>query len=464
MRSEPDKHVIIQAPTGCGKTLAYALYASYIATVKKERVAILCPTKDLQQQVSNTLDSINQRYVNIYGSTEYNCPIRQRFLRGSNVPVVTLFCDFIECKEECEYRTITRIASRADVVITNYNKFLSSWDVLAESKKFELIIFDEAHNLENIAEESFTVVLSTKLLEAAKKRMQDSTLQNTLRKLVEILHDYFNLNFKLGFRDIIKARGYLEELLKLFYHRFGEERKLSIGEVKPFESRSRVLLEYIRPIALAELLLVANPEDSPIVKLVEVLNNFCIAASELKSYYTFKGYGSYGYAEVRGEARTRDMIKGIISKACKRQCHISATLGNPRNYAETLSIQDCVICSIDEYPFDTSNRLLIGLTDTLPMNKYMQRKRDICWEEKAQRANRILEKILLNWPGNTLVYFRSRDEAEQAFRYLSKNKMLEWRLFFQRDFENSKDRKRLLEKFKNSRGEFYLALEKWIRV
>ena len=78
---------------------------------------------------------------------------------------------------------------------------------------------------------------------------------------------------------------------------------------------------------------------------------------------------------------------------------------------------------------------------------------DLPWERKSQRANRILEKILLNWPGNTLVYFRSRDEAEQAFKYLSKNKMLEHRLIFQKDFESGKDRKRVLKRFRNSRGD-----------
>ena len=460
MRSEPDKHIIIQAPTGCGKTLAYALYASYIATIKGERVAILCPTKDLQLQVSQTLDLINQRYTILYGSTEYHCPIRHKFLEGVNAPVVTLFCDFIECKETCEYRIITKNASRASIVVTNYNKFLSSWDILAESKKFELIVFDEAHNLEIIAEENFAVVLSTKLLESVKERIQNLNLQDALQRLTDILYNYFNLDFKLEIKDIVKARGYLEELIKLFYHGVRREKKLNLNEIKPFESRARILLKYIKPIALAELLLVANPEDSPVVKLVEVLNNFCLATSELKDYYTFKGFWDYGYAEIRCEARTRDITKSIISKACRRQCHISATLGNPKNYAEKLGLHNFVICSIEEYPFKIENRLLLGLTDTFPMNKYVKGKGDVNWERKAQKANEILERILLNWPGNTLVYFRSRDEAERAFVHLSKNKNLEKRVLFKKDFENSKDRKRLIEMFKNNRGGILLGFGK----
>lgn len=62
----PMRDLCINAPTGSGKTLSYVLpildliYANYtsVGAVRKLRALVLLPTKDLVQQLKETLDSL----------------------------------------------------------------------------------------------------------------------------------------------------------------------------------------------------------------------------------------------------------------------------------------------------------------------------------------------------------------------------------------------------------------------
>ncbi len=128
------KNIILEAGTGIGKsaiatTLANMYEDSYILTM----------TKQLQEQY---LDDFGDMLVEIKGRGNYKCNYK-----GS--------CDFCIKAEynlrkcgDCEYQMALKKAQEAENVITNYDYFFYAGVVNPMLDPRELLILDEAHNLE----------------------------------------------------------------------------------------------------------------------------------------------------------------------------------------------------------------------------------------------------------------------------------------------------------------------------
>lgn len=468
-----NKHILVQAPSGCGKTLAYALVASYITEKSNGKALIVCPTKDLQKQVSTTCRALGLNFIEIYGSEEYVCPVRNKLLK-SDAPVITLLCKHLEkCyyreKGECDYFRVHGLAKEFSLLITNYNKYIESWDVLKGKGKFNLIIFDEAHNLEQIAEQSSIVGISLKELEYTKKVFQDFVNKNykQIREIIPILKDlnfYFLHDLDFDNIDIIRVGGKFEELIKIFKNWKFNDSEEDMGEkdLQELTNKCKNLINALERFSIIETFTIHRPENMHMLKLRESLIKFIIAESELRDKYRFKKRFKGEHLEIIGEPQIREMIHYILRESTKIQCHVSATLGNLYDYAERIGAlkHGFITCEITDYPFNIEKRILLGLTDGPSMHKYKKDEHDYYWKEKKEVANKILEKILLKWPGNTLVFFRSREEAGEAYEFLSRNALLEPRLVFKKYFETGAERREIIEYFKKKKGSVLLGFGK----
>ena len=128
------KYIILEAGTGTGKsaiatTLANMYEDSYILTM----------TKQLQEQY---LDDFNDMLVEIKGRGNYKCNYKGN-------------CDFCIKSEynlkkcsDCEYQLAFNKAVKADNVLTNYDYFYYAGVANQMLDPRELLILDEAHNLE----------------------------------------------------------------------------------------------------------------------------------------------------------------------------------------------------------------------------------------------------------------------------------------------------------------------------
>lgn len=472
-----DKHLLIQTPNGCGKTLAYSLVVGYITEKCNGRALIVCPTKDLQKQVLATCRGLNLDFIELYGSVEYTCPVRNELSKKietpvKKAPVITLLCKHMgECpylkNNECDYYRSKKLAEESALVITNYDKYFLSWGALTKKRKFDLIIFDEAHNLESIAEESSRVHTSLEEIERTREDFQKYLEMNysKIEELVLMLENLFSFNVKLDKSSTAKAENCFRELIKLFYERrFNIERDIELTEkdLNQFASKCKQLADALEFFSIVETFLVARPENMKLIKLRTNLIKFTLAALRSKDRYMFLGRVKRGRPEIVGEPQIRGMIKYALKQSTVTQCHVSATLGNLFDYAEQIGAlkPGFVSCEITDYPFDAKRRILFGLTDGPIMKKFKNGKRDDWWEKKKEIANRILEKLLLKWPGNVLIFFRSRGEAADAYDFLSRNFQLEPRLKFRKYFETGAERKEFIDRFKREKGSILLGFGK----
>ena len=194
-------HLIVEAGTGVGKSLAYLVPAALWAVRNKKKVVVATHTKALQAQlvkkdlpvVKTILEEQGLRlnYFLLMGSANYLCLSRleRAYAQGGELfeedgskdavseltawvklassgcrPEIPLnipqrvweevcrdpdICLGRKCAhlETCFYRKEVALAKAADIIVANQHLFFAGMPVPA----FDAVIFDEAHNLEDVA-------------------------------------------------------------------------------------------------------------------------------------------------------------------------------------------------------------------------------------------------------------------------------------------------------------------------
>jgi ATP-dependent DNA helicase DinG len=257
---EEKRHLIVEAGTGTGKTLAYLVPAIAAATARGSRVIISTGTKNLQEQLMEKdipflQKVLPRKFTAAYmkGRTNYAC--LQRIRRAENSPVLegldemdyfdevrqwaresqtgdraeltTLpenlsFWRHIDARSEIcvgqkcpDYDAcfITRMRQRAmdaDIVIVNHHLFFA--DLALRNSEYgqvlpdySAVIFDEAHQIEDVAAEYFGAQVSSYQMEDLVRDLAQLPLTSVdvNRELTSIAARLtrFSDNFWMGFRE-----------------------------------------------------------------------------------------------------------------------------------------------------------------------------------------------------------------------------------------------------------------------
>lgn len=220
---EQGRSLIVEAPTGVGKTLAYLIPSILVARQHERKALISTHTKNLQDQlylkdiprVRSLLD-IPFSCVVLKGRRNYLCPSR---LRAAILSAQSLFvsteqkeleliqawakrttdgdleslgfnpspqvrnmvcsepgvCTPRTCREECFFKRSREMARQSEVVILNHALFfqLLSRNTEEEGLLYEddFVVFDEAHTLESVASSSLGMHVSRHHLVALISRL-----------------------------------------------------------------------------------------------------------------------------------------------------------------------------------------------------------------------------------------------------------------------------------------------------
>ena len=217
-----DRKIIVEAGTGTGKTLAYLIPAIKWTVVNKKKVIIATNTINLQEQLllkdiplAKSIIKDEFSYVLVKGRNNYVCKrLFNELALGKNIDIETFsieareqieyilkwgnktktgdkaelpfevypdvwelvqstteLCLGKKCpyRKECFYMKTRMEKMEADILISNHHVFFADLNVRAETDfdseylilpRYDMVIFDEAHNIESVARSYFSVEVS----------------------------------------------------------------------------------------------------------------------------------------------------------------------------------------------------------------------------------------------------------------------------------------------------------------
>ena len=254
-----DRKIIIEAGTGTGKTLAYLIPAIKWTVTNKKKVIIATNTINLQEQLllkdiplAKSIIKEEFSYVLVKGRNNYLCKrLFNELALGKSIDIETfsleareqieyilkwgnktktgdkselpfeVFPDVWELvqsttelclgkkcpyRKECFYMKTRIEKMEADILISNHHVFFADLNVRAETDfdseylilpRYDMVIFDEAHNIESVARSYFSVEVSkisfTRLLNRIYQRKNKRKKEKSALIRVEDTVDEKNL-------------------------------------------------------------------------------------------------------------------------------------------------------------------------------------------------------------------------------------------------------------------------------
>lgn len=217
-----DRKIIVEAGTGTGKTLAYLIPSIKWAVANKKKVIIATNTINLQEQLllkdiplAKSIIKDEFSYVLVKGRNNYVCKrLFNELVLGKSIDIETFsmeareqieyilkwgnktktgdkaelpfevypdvwelvqstteLCLGKKCpyRKECFYMKTRMEKMEADILISNHHVFFADLNVRAETDfdseylilpRYDMVIFDEAHNVESVARSYFSVEVS----------------------------------------------------------------------------------------------------------------------------------------------------------------------------------------------------------------------------------------------------------------------------------------------------------------
>jgi len=451
------KNIIINAPTGIGKTDAALSPAVSFALENNLDVFFITPKISQHKIALDVLEGIKQKYsldflfVDFVG--KQNMCINPELMDMDANAFYTLCerkmkkgeCNFfenyllLERNEKdtlellrslkdyshislfdigfknniCPYELASLIAKNSRVIICDYTHILSpiSFQFLKKIKKSlksSILIFDEAHNIIPRAQDYYSSTISEKTIAKAKKELEKLNSKTSL--------DFFE--FKLRsiaqekLKDLREAFLAKEELENVFGVENKEAEKeleeLGLEYAQKFEAKKVALLK------LSRFFYFWDEAGDGLARIISKENQIKVA---IKNLYP-------------------EQIKQIFNEA---YCNIfmSATLQPLEMYKDLFGVE--AITKTYPSPFPKKNKLIV--MDDSTTTKYENRT----IEEYKKIANKI-EEIFEKIPGNVACFFPSYEVLKNVLRYISNKEIL-----VQRENMNSKEIQNLFEQLKKSK-------------
>ncbi len=452
-----EKSLIIEAGTGTGKTLAYLIPA----VLSGKRVSISTGTKTLQEQlffrdVPFVQDKLGFSFKASFMKGRNNYLCRRRFKLYGRQPLLraleeithyqalkkwagrTKTGDRAELEElpedlglwkevcassetclgqGCEFFArcfITRMrqeAAGSDVVIVNHHLFLADLAVRLKGygevlPRYEAVIFDEAHQLEEVATQYFGTAISNYRLEelardvrreVAAARLKDEALNRKSDEILEGQEQFFSL-FRGGEPCYRLREAHLQGRVLESAAKLGEGFTFLCAHIEGMKDPPEGLRTLRR-------------------RIEEMRRQFqeVLGLSDARQVYwcEVRGRGVFLHASpVDVSSELKDQLFSRVKTAVFTSATLSAR-GNFRFFKERLGLEEALGENMDELlldsSFDMESQALLYLPENLP---------DPNHPTFVLRAAEEIEKILTHTRGRAFVLFTSVRNMEEAYGLL----------------------------------------------
>lgn len=422
---EDGRHLLVEAGTGIGKTFAYLIPAALWTSYEGKRAIVSTYTKTLQQQlVDKDLPFLHEaldgsfRYAVAYGSQNYICLRRldgaikhgllmsvedlaqlefiaewaKRTATGLRMELDFEPSPFIwdaisrdpdlcigkKCVffSQCPYQRSRRCLSDAHIIVINHHLFFANLSTDGYAlPAYDAVIFDEAHNLEEVACDYLTEEISNTAIESLLSQLIGRRRERGRLLKYERMHPKL---FERIYQAIEDVRKSAEMLFREAMAFLGEAQARRIREKGFIEDRlSQPLARLASELDGVMELPVEPDERAELTTIRERLIRMCSTLrcilEMLSDDYVYWVQAEQLRREVKvslcmAPIELSDLLRGSVFIANMPIVLTSATLTTMKSFAyirERLGIDDADELIV-ESPFNFEEQVLLYLASDLP--------------------------------------------------------------------------------------------------
>ena len=536
--------IIVEAGTGTGKTLAYLLPAIKWAVANRKKVIIATNTINLQEQLllkdiplAKSIIKDEFSYVLVKGRSNYLCKrLFNELALGKNIDIETFsmeareqikyilewgnktktgdkaelpfevypdvwelvqstteLCLGKKCpyRKECFHMKARMEKMEADVLISNHHVFFADLNVRAETDfdseylilpRYDMVIFDEAHNIESVARSYFSVEVSkisfTRLLNRIYQKENRKKKGNSALKKVEESIDEKYLEDSQQYISLLKAlkeevsilqnisSEYFDEIRKIYETNTEAPIRKSLNNFEMTKSRFLDNLREKKEIFQEKLadflnLMMAfnNVIDEEKDKNPEVINfnnhlkMFKAYIDNFKFINSFKDDNYIYWLDINSK-RTNVVLtatplniakklSSVLFENLNRLVFASATIvanGNFDYFKKSLGLdeEDCIE-SIIKSPFNYEKQMSVYIPTDIQNSENIN--------AYVTDASKFILDILLKTKGKAFILFTSYTMLNQIYYSISKKLINKG---FEVFLHGDKPRSQLIKEFKEA--------------
>jgi Rad3-related DNA helicase len=441
----PDGYVIVDAPTGSGKSLI-AMWASYVMKELGARGYLVTSDLSLQSQYESDFKKLNLNWPSIKGADNYECIV-------NNMPFSLGDCKLkglsmaetkeLSCYPDCEYLQKRERASEQPIALLNYSYWLIQRNYVARKmeeeektppfEKRDFIFFDEGHKVDQIVQNHFSPNISNDFLykiESLNKFLSSTRLKKQLIKNEK----FNNIITKLLKHD---SKQQLLDDLRLFrdmlatYNNF---REYINGTVKSKFNNVKTPKSYQKAISIFDHI---KDQHCKIEDYIEIIENNGIDSMVYDRDQTHEESIKFMCVE------ERQMITKHLHNQSGFKVFMSATIGDPKTYMRVMGISNAKVIRLNN-TFEYKKSPIIFIN----RHKLNYNSRDKNLPKVLNILDKILQKKHINERGiiHTGSYYFSQ--------YIKNNSKFKDRIL---DYTNSNEKEQVLEEFIHSTNKILIG-------
>ena len=344
MDRNPSASFLIDAPTGTGKSIL-SLIGSLLFNKMGKTGYILTSDLGLQDQYERDIERLSLRIPSVRGMDNYNCEINGMQISLGECKMKAKNPRFLSCYGDCSYYSKKEIAATSNTALLNYSYWLLQLNYLQTNTDFgirDFCFFDEAHKIESIVQSHYTPRIGYKFADMirdflttfSEELYSTEDFSGDSRKLIETC-----MKTQLN-GDILKSLSSLDGVLKNMLSSTKEKFKYHCSNKWPFGtpvpghiSKAQWQIDRISDVhCKIEDYVKFITDEQNLVRIIEPGDD---------TSASFKNLEETG------------LIRKTLIDNSKFRVFMSATLGNPENFAKFIGLDDYEYISIDNQ-FDHS--------------------------------------------------------------------------------------------------------------
>ena len=430
---DPNATLVVDAPTGAGKSLI-AMWSAHVLKELGNRGYLITSDLSLQDQYESDFYRLGLRWPSVRGVDNYECSVNGLPFSLGDCKLKGMGYEQAEklsCYSSCEYLQNRRRSIEQPVALLNYAFWLIQRNYVEDRmlqdsrevpfKSRDFVFFDEAHKVDEIVQGHFSPRVDIGIVDKfglANRFIQKQDIGTPIQTLGSIKSIVNRLLTEKSKPALFEVMQDFRKIAKV-YRKAAQITKAQAA--KRFKNRE-VPRDWSSALTVFDRLKDVYCKFDDYVGLIKEVGTEAMVINQMEDEAKFMC------------VEESKMIQKYLHEKAGFKVFMSATIGDPRAFVKIMGIKNAKFIRVpNAFNYDKSPVVFVN------RHKLSFRER----EASLPKVVKILDQIISKHSGQRGVIHTG---SYMFANYIKQNSKHTFRLM---DYENSKDKKGIIELFKN---------------